>query len=246
MNTKGLTLFIPDKPDVERDAVGSAWEASSGQVLRVARFWDPPAVPRTSVRVYGNETFCLVLQEKLDLILVTPPDDLPLSAPPDLLRRAITKRTLGDTSVLRYPIFVKSLIPKLIPSRVYCGAVELCDASAGLDSATELLVSEPVTIMAEARAFVLRGAILDLALYEGSGDLDSARACVQQLVERMSLPDAVVVDVGVLDDGRWVLVEFNAAWGAGLNGCRAELVLPAIAAASDPSTSDGPFVRRAG
>jgi hypothetical protein len=232
MTTPNLTLFIPDKPDVERDAVALAWEASFGPVLRIARFWDPPALPRDLLRVYGHETFCLVLQEKLDLLLVTPPDDLTLYAPADLLQRAIVKRTLGDLPTFSYPAFVKSLIPKLIPSRVYVDSGSLGDAAAGLAPGTELLVSQPVDFVAEARAFVLDGEVLDLAFYEGNGDLTSARTCVEQIAERMPLPRALVVDVGALDDGRWVLVEFNAAWGAGLNGCRAELVVPAIAAAT--------------
>lgn len=190
--------------------------------------------------------FCLVLQEKLDLILVTPPDDLVLSLPEELLLRSIVKRTLGELSGFTYPSFVKSLIPKLIPSKVYSSAQALSDGCAGLDAATELLVSEPIQFVAEARAFVMDGSVLDIACYEGSGDLAAARSCVQQLVACHNLPKTVVIDVGMLaDSGRWALVEFNAAWGAGLNGCHAELVVSAIAAASDPSSPNGPFIRRA-
>lgn len=246
MNIEGLTLLIPDKADAERDAVAASWEAARGDVLRLARFWEPPSVLREGVRVYGNETFCLVLQAKLDLMLVTPPDDLALSAPADLLWRAVTRRTLGELSTFTYPAFVKSLIPKLISSKVYLASRELSDAAAGLDAATELLVSEPVRFVAEARAFVLDRRVLDLALYEGSGDLAAARDYVRQILAQVAVPNAIVVDVGAFDDGRWVLVEFNAAWGAGLNGCRADLVIPAIAAASDPSSPNGPFIRRAG
>jgi hypothetical protein len=47
----GLTLLISDKPDVERDAVATVWEASGGQVIRVGRFWDPPPVDAARVRV---------------------------------------------------------------------------------------------------------------------------------------------------------------------------------------------------
>ena len=42
MKTTGLNLLIPDKPDVERDAVATAFETGGGAVHRIARFWDPP------------------------------------------------------------------------------------------------------------------------------------------------------------------------------------------------------------
>jgi len=42
----------------------------------------------------------------------------------------------------------------------------------------------------------------------------------------------VVIDVGLIANRGWGVIEFNAAWGAGLNGCDPEKVLPAILAAS--------------
>ena len=73
---KGLTLLIPDKSDVERDAVAAAWERAGGEVLRLGRFWEPPSLEAASVRVYGNDTFGLVLAQKLGLALISPADDL--------------------------------------------------------------------------------------------------------------------------------------------------------------------------
>jgi hypothetical protein len=48
----------------------------------------------------------------------------------------------------------------------------------------------------------------------------------------VELPRSCVLDVGLLDRGGWVLIEANAAWGSGLNGCDAAAVLPCIEAAS--------------
>jgi hypothetical protein len=44
MNAAGLTLLLPDKPDVERDALADVWERLEGSVMRLGRFWDPPAL----------------------------------------------------------------------------------------------------------------------------------------------------------------------------------------------------------
>ena len=37
--------------------------------------------------------------------------------------------------------------------------------------------------------------------------------------ERVDLPKAAVVDVGVIAGRGWAVVEQNAAWGSGLYGC---------------------------
>lgn len=55
---------------------------------------------------------------------------------------------------------------------------------------------------------------------------------VSGLVKAIVLPRAVVVDVGFVAGRGWAVIEFNAAWGAGLNGCNATTVLPAVLAAS--------------
>src|SRR5262249_59899585 len=102
----------------------------------------------------------------------------------------------------------------------------------GLDARSGLLVSGVVDLVAEARCFVLDRHVLDCAFYEGSADLGAARALAVDVAANANVPRAVVVDVGALRDGRWIVVEFNAAWGAGLNGCNPSLVLPAIDAAT--------------
>lgn len=94
------------------------------------------------------------------------------------------------------------------------------------------MVGEPVVFTAEARTFVLEGLVLDAAVYEGTSDGAGADRFVGTLAKSIPLPRAVVVDVGLIDGRGWAVIEFNAAWGAGLNGCSAERVLPAIVSAS--------------
>ncbi len=94
MDATGLTLIIPEKPDVERDAVAGAWSDVGGDVLRLGRFWEPPSVEAGVVRLYGNDTFCLVLQQELDLELVSPADDLILRIPTSLRGRSVDRVAL--------------------------------------------------------------------------------------------------------------------------------------------------------
>ena len=62
--------------------------------------------------------------------------------------------------------------------------------------------------------------------------MDGGVEFVGDLTESMVLPRTVVVDVGLVDGRGWAVIEFNASWGAGLNGWDAEKVLPAIVSAS--------------
>jgi hypothetical protein len=234
MKTTGLNLLISDKADVEREAVAEAFASRGGAVHRIGRFWDPPGFDRSTVRVYGADSFCLVLQQKLDLALCSPDDELLLRVPSEFLKRQVTRRALSDTSAIAFPSFVKPVVPKQFRGAVYQSSAELAAECRGLLLDTAVFISEPVTFAAEARTFVIDGCVLDAAVYEGNAEADDARTFVSGLAYAMSLPRTVVVDVGFIDGRGWAVIEFNAAWGAGLNGCDSKKVLPAIVAASGP------------
>lgn len=232
MRVDGLTLLVPGKVDAERDAVSWEWEQAGGVVIRLDRFWEPPRLEQSEVRVYGSDSFCLVLQQKLGLDLVSPADDLILAVPEALSLRSLTCTTLGETPALPYPAFLKPLTPKQFTARVYSSGEDIARECAGLPPETRILVSEVVHFAAEARCFARDGVVLDCAVYEGTGDPADAAACARDVLASVACPPALVVDVGLIPERGWAVVEFNAAWGAGLNGCDPARVLPAIARAS--------------
>jgi hypothetical protein len=229
-------LLIPDKPDTERDAVANVWEHHSGKVLRLGRFWDPPALDAKCVRVYGGTSFVPVLRDKLGFDLCTPADDLILSLPPEALKRRIQKRRLEEAEHFQYPLFVKPVIPKLFAAHAYANLVQLRRECRGLGGDTAVLTSDTVSFVAEARTFILEGEVLDCALYEGDGNVQEAAAAATDFAHYPLLPRTLVLDVGLIKDKGWVVIELNAAWGAGLNGCQAQRIWPSIAAASGPQT----------
>lgn len=235
MSTAGLNLLISDKPDVERDALAEAFARRGGEVHRIGRFWDPPQFTPETVRVYGADSFCLVLQQKLGFELCSPADDLILDVRPENLQRTLARSNLGETAASsRFPVFIKPIIPKQFRGAVYASSHELADECRGLPSTTGVFVSEPVRLTAEVRSFVFNGRVLDCAIYEGIAEKSDAISFLDKLLPTLSLPRAVVVDVGLIANRGWGVIEFNAAWGAGLNGCDPEKVLPAVVAASGP------------
>lgn len=231
--TEGLNLFISDKADVERDALATSFARRGGKVHRIGRFWDPPVFDPATVRVYGADSFCLVLQQKLGFGLCTPDDDLLLRVPAELLRRQLARRTLGEASTLSFPVFIKPMVPKQFRGAVYQSSAELADECRGLPGDSAIFVAESVKFTAEARSFVLNGQVLDTAIYEGEANIAEAVSVVELITRTVKLPRTVVIDTGLIAGRGWAVVEFNAAWGSGLNGCDPEKILPAILAASE-------------
>ena len=232
LDTRDLTLVISDKPDPERDAVADAWSAAGGEVLRLGRFWDPPPLDPKRVRVYGADSYCQVLAQKLGLDLVSPVDDLLVHLSTTTTKRVVRKTTLRDVVSETFPVFVKSMIPKLIRSRVYQSSDEVMEAARGLEPEAELLTSEIVELVAEARSWVLDGVILSIACYEGEAALKDARELAAEVAKETIVPSPCVVDVGLTRDRGWIVIEANPAWGAGLNGCDPTAAAQCIARAT--------------
>lgn len=192
MSASGLILLIPDTPDEERDALATAWESQGGEVLRLGRFWDPPALDISRVRVYGGTSFVSVLQQKLGFGLCTPANDPILSLPDQALKRRIEKHLFEGAEHFRYPLFVKPVVPKLFTARVYPDLAELRRECHGLAGDTALFTSDAVSFVAEARTFVLDGKVLDCALYEGYGSTNDAAKAAAHFSGLAVFPRALV------------------------------------------------------
>ena len=152
---------------------------------------------------------------------MTPADDLLLHLSPGVVKRSVRAAKVSEVESIVFPTFVKSYIPKLIRSRVYASQSDLIGELRGLEPTTELLVSEIVEFEAEARSWVLDGEVLSIACYEDDGDLVPAGALASAAGREPVVPSPCVIDVGLTRDRGWIVIEANAAWGAGLNGCDA-------------------------
>ncbi len=214
-----LILLVPEKGDVERDAVAAAWLTGGGKVLRLDRFWEPPELDTAHVRLYGNHTFCLVLAEKLGLDLISPADDWLAHVPNDWLKRSIRLYKLSDVPETIFPAFIKPVVPKTFRAAIYEQRHDLLSECRGLSPDAEIIASEIVAFASEARTFIMDGQIVASAVYEGTAELAEAEQFVQSLVQSVALPRACVIDVGYIEAQGWVLLETNSAWSAGLNGC---------------------------
>lgn len=223
---EGLTLLLPARADEERDAVAAAWSARGGAVLRLERFWEPPPLRAHAVRLYGPEGFALVLAQKLGLELVSPPDAWLTTLDRSWLGRPVERAVLGAVLEGAFPLFVKPLVPKAFAARVYPNPAVLRRVTEGIDPRDEVLVSPPVRFGCEVRVFMREGRVVAAGLYEGTPPpggavqaVAGAAAAAGRLAGAVKLPRTLVVDLGWLEGAGFVVVEANATWGSGLNGC---------------------------
>jgi hypothetical protein len=130
-----------------------------------------------------------------------------------------------------------------------------------LPGETPVLVAEPVRWEVEFRCFVLDRHIIAMSPYLRNGALamddDSdwiaseeewheARTFGLALLgdAEFTLPDAIVLDIGLISGRGWAVIETNGAWGAGLYGCAPTPVLAVIQRAIMPAHASNSMNRR--
>jgi ATP-grasp domain, R2K clade family 2 len=231
------TLLIPEKPDPETDEMAGAWQRQGGKVVRLGKFWErAPALEGIPVCVYGGHTFALVLAQVYRLGLISPDERQVALLDLRWTKRSLSIHSAAELERMQYPCFIKPVVPKQFKAAVYGSHAGWLQEAGKLEDNEEVMTSTVMeVIQAEARGFVLNGRLLDMSIYAGEADVTEAQQFMLDFLASQGpdLPAAVVIDLGRTASEGWWVMEMNAAWGAGLNGCNADLVLPAILYATD-------------
>lgn len=227
---KNELLLIPDKPDIERDAIADIWKRNGGEVKRVGAFWKRPDIDTRRITIYGNDTFSLVLAQVTGLKLIEPKDEVLSDISFTYVKRNITILTIPDIETLVFPTFLKPVKPKTFPSQVYTSYANFLENTKGIEAHEQVIHSDRIQIDAEVRAFIIHHEILDLAIYEGSADLSEAKKFLYEFLNTTTIdvPITYVIDLGYNSDDHWFIIEFNSSWGAGLNECNPNKVIKGI------------------
>lgn len=190
------------------------------------------------------------LAEVLGVRLVEPPADWLPTLPEEYRGRAVCLTTAGTARGNPAPLFVKPPNDKSFPAAIRTGS----EMPAFVADDEPVLVQEVIEWEKEFRCFLLDRKLRTFSIYLRCGELQkdagyesttAEDAELQTFVGRVladpqvSLPRAVVMDVGVIRGRGWAVVELNAAWGSGIYGCDPEEVLEVIRHASEKSHSMG-------
>ena len=237
------TLILPPRHTGDAQRMWRAATARGWHVKR-AMGWRVEPV-NGDVCVYGEALFVRAVCQQLGIEADEPPLDWLDTLEPVYLSREVRCGPLSTLLELPFPRFVKPADQKSFPARVWESADSLA-AQAGARPDCPSIASDPVHFSAEYRCFVIGHEVLTLSVYSRDGELagsdesgypsteeelDAAREFATTVLVDNSPCWAAVVDVGVLDDGRWAVVEANPCWGSGLYGCDSHAALDVIAAA---------------
>ncbi|MER5888425.1 ATP-grasp domain-containing protein [Streptomyces sp. NPDC001941] len=252
------TLYLSPRTTATGNALAAAARRRGMSALTL-RDWRVPEgrVGDPGASLYAGPLFADAVGADLGLALLEAPEDWLATLPYELTLREVEFSTLGRARQLRRPAFVKPPNDKSFPARIYPDGSGLPGPDAA-DDATPVLVSEVVAFSVEYRLFLLDGEVATGSRYAVRGELDVApldadprRADVLDFAARVAarpgLPGAIVVDVGLVD-GRWAVVEANAAWASGHYACDDDAALDVVLRAALPrdrvTGADARFVRR--
>ncbi|ARF73163.1 hypothetical protein B7C62_13455 [Kitasatospora albolonga] len=208
-----------------------------------------------AVHLHAGPSFADAVAPALGIALLEAPADWLARLPYTFTRREIRAMPIGEAHRLRRPAFIKSPNDKSIPALVYADGSRLPGPDA-VDPRTVVLVSDVLAFTAEYRLHILDGAVHTASQYASGGRLrlgpaaPGALAFARDLLAAAAatLPSAIVVDVGVDDEGRWAVVEANAAWGSGCYDADPDRSLDTVLRSAGPvgelAPPDHDFIRR--
>lgn len=224
-----------------RAAIDRGWDVDRhrGPMLP-EQFGPPPYV------LYTEALYAPSVSKMLGLRLIEPPVDWLAGLPGKYAQRWVRFTTMGDARSATSPQFVKPPNDKSFEARVYDTGLDL---PSDPPDETPVLAADPVTWTVEFRCFVLNRHVQTLSAYlrggvfleqsrfaAGEQELEDALSFAERLLgdQTVEMPDAVVLDVGHIDDRGWAVVELNAATSSGIYGCDADPVLDVLQHAAVP------------
>ncbi|MFI1225615.1 MULTISPECIES: ATP-grasp domain-containing protein [unclassified Streptomyces] len=227
--------------------------AASAVPERLGRPEGPSGAGRTGgagVHLHAGPSFADVVAPTLGIALLEAPADWLARLPQALTRREIRAMPIDEAYRLRRPAFVKSPNDKSISALVYADGSRLPGPDA-VDPATVVLVSDVMTFAVEYRLHLLDGAVHTAGQYAEAGRLrlgppdSGALAFGREVLAAtgQTLPSAIVVDVGRDDEGRWAVIEANAAWASGCYAAAPDRALDTVLRAAGPATDLSPHDR---
>jgi len=228
-------------------AAKSLTEAARSLRWHVKTLTDRTFAERTGKLVYyGGTDKALEVVKRFHVALLEPPFDLLAKLPIEFRRRTVEYASFGDLARLHGPTFVKpaDALNKSFDAGIYSSVREIRTPH-GIDPRTPVLLAEPVEWSAEYRCFILDGALAAWSPYISFGRpswkpfakgtlSDQPPPSIVSFCKRLftrpasSFPPAFVMDVGLVDDRGWAVVEFNPVWCSGLLGADPVSVLPVL------------------
>jgi hypothetical protein len=230
----------------QTDDTQKLWRACIAEKWKVERVhnWRVPVVDPKEVAVYGEPLFAHHVAQTLGLKLLEPAVDWLPNLDWKWRGRDVQLMTLAEARKIAAQKFIKPAEAKSFEARIYTSGAELPGIGILPDSLA-VLSQEVVEWPLEFRCFILNRRVITVSPYWRDGELaqgedeswkanDAEMKAATQFCESVLLdpnvfvPEAVVIDVGMIKNQGWAVIESNAAWGSGTYGCDGPKVLSVL------------------
>ncbi len=194
--------------------------------------------------LYFSTPVGFIIADQLNLMLLGCDAGWLPGLPQEFLKRRIRPMTLAEAGRQRGKAFVKLATGKGFPAAVYTRRA-LAERTGTTHPDTQVLVAEAVHWEVEYRCFMLHKQVVTLSAYlrhgrlirsstaepgafpgESQAALEFARKVLTH--PAVEAPPALVLDVGIIQDRGWAVIEPNEPWGAGVYACKPDAVLDTI------------------
>jgi hypothetical protein len=241
------TLLLTPRQTEDAQALWRGTVSLGWHVHRVYG-WKVPEVNAREAAVYGEPLLATHIAQTLGLELLGPPNDWLSSIPECWRKRSVFFTTMKEARECTEPQFIKSASGKEFDARIYESGKDLPRGQMISDS-LPVLVQEIVRWDVEYRRFVSERQVKAASSYWRHGKdprnekgiwsqnelSEAVEFCYSFLSDlKVSVPDACVVDVGMIQGKGWAVIECNAAWSSGIYGCDGAAVLPVLFGACRP------------
>lgn len=246
-----MTVVFPPRLTASARVIRAAAERRGVGTVQLPTFAVPAGL--TAEHLHAGPDFADTVAPHLGIALLEAPADWLARLPYALIRRRITAVPIREAWQLRTPAFIKSPNDKMIKAMIYSDGTRLPGSDA-VDGDTVVLVSDLIDFTTEHRLFTLDGQVHAASQYADAGRLHmadvspDALAFGKELLAQvgMSLPSAVVIDIGDTANG-WAVIEANAAWASGRYHADPDRALDVVLRAAVPHGAvldrDKPFLR---
>jgi ATP-grasp domain, R2K clade family 2 len=241
------TLLLTPRQTEDAQALWRATVSLGWPVHRV-HGWKVPEVNAIDIAIYAEPLLATHIAQTLGLELVGPADDWLARIPECWRKRSVLFTTMAAARECAEPRFIKSAAGKEFDARVYESGKDLPRGQMISDS-LPVLIQEIVRWDVEYRCFVSERRVKAVSCYWRHGKdprndkgiwsqnelSEATEFCSSFLSDpNVSVPDACVVDVGMIPEKGWAVIESNAAWSSGIYGCDAAAILPVLLRACRP------------
>lgn len=242
--------YTTDSQLLRETARHLGWETLRLDSARIPDWFDPPD---DQIAMFYTAPHAFDVASQLDRSLVGCPPDWTITLPRSCLLRDIRQTTLADALGLATSQFVKHSVSKAFPAAVYT-AETLAGAAEKLLPNSLVHVGEPVEFDVEYRCFIFDRRIATVSPYLRFGEaiedhssklgstpteMAAAISFTESVLvsDDVRCPPAFVLDVGLIADRGWAVVEFNECWASGIYSCDPQHVLETLLRACVPTGS---------